>query len=185
MMNGHLTPSTQPLHARTAPHEDLEVFPPKLPPTARPSETSAHRVTSSALASPMTPRDSPPPSSLLSAEKIPPRHGLRKSRRPVNASSRLLGPRPPQAMVIRGGSNQTPLELRVCRSRQAVERGELPAASGGLVWDAERPGPALTELIPHEVRNPAAILCSLRRAATEATKRPAQARPERPGLGMC
>ena len=48
------------------------------------------------------------------------------------------------------------VRLRSDLNLAAVEREELPAASGGLVWDAERPGPALTELIPHEVRNPGA-----------------------------
>ena len=72
MMNGHLTPSTQPLHARTAPHENLEVFTPKLPPTAWPSKTSAHRVTSSALAWPMAPCDSPRRAASCSRPKNPP-----------------------------------------------------------------------------------------------------------------
>ena len=63
-----------------------------------------------------------PTTSKSSRRKIPQRHGLRKSRRLAKTSSGLLGPQPPRATENLGASNETLLELTICRSRPDVAR---------------------------------------------------------------
>ena len=63
-----------------------------------------------------------PTTSKSSRRKIPQRHGLRKSRRLAKTSSGLLAPQPPRATENLGASNETLLELTICRSHPDVAR---------------------------------------------------------------